>query len=64
MDACEGTCKRGDLCLGEVKRVHVFGGEGSPCGYDWGYWNYCDYAINLDKGEGFRVIEESELDEN
>ena len=48
MSECEGNC---GFHYGEVRRVRVWYGF-----YDWGFFNYCDTAIEIDRGNGFTVI--------
>ena len=49
MSKCDGNCIRHQ---GEIKRVRVFG----PVA-DWGEFNYCDYAVMVDRQAGFTVVE-------
>lgn len=46
---CKGECKEFGKCVGEVKKVYVVG---------WGYFNYCETAIETDRLRGFTIIED------
>ncbi len=46
---CEGDCENHE---GEVRQVHVIDKKTL---HDWGLFEYCDSAINEDRGRGFEV---------
>ena len=48
---CEGNCEVEGGCFGYVSRVHVI----SKGGHDWGEFNYCMNAIDVDKANGFDI---------
>lgn len=48
---CEGACKGFGGHNGPVVAVHVIG----PCGKDWGHFQYCQKAIEIDRKDGFQV---------
>lgn len=51
---CDGVCVINGDCKGEVIRVRVVG----PSGAEWGYFNYCQTAIDSDRKSGFYVEED------
>ena len=58
MPTCQGKCStRGD-CKGEVRQYRVIG----PAGADYGVYWYCDEAVDIDRRNGFAVLEEEESD--
>ena len=48
---CQGECKRSNECVGEVKKVIVYG-DFCPNGLEF---NYCQTAIEEDERRGFTV---------
>ena len=53
MKKCMGNCEgKGNPCIGEIKRVHVFDKD-----QDWGDYWYCEKAIQRDKDMGFTIEE-------
>ena len=51
---CDGRCSINQGCVGEIQRVRVSGR-----GEYWGEFNYCQTAIDIDRGNGLivKVIE-------
>jgi hypothetical protein len=47
---CEGLCS---IHQGEIRKVNVIDSDG----FNWGYFNYCDKAIEIDRENGFTVID-------
>ena len=52
---CEGGC---DFHEGELNTVRVIDPSGS--GHDWGYYRYCEKAVQADKDRGFDVYFEGD----
>jgi hypothetical protein len=51
---CDGNCEEYGGHSGEVVKCHVY----DPISvYDWGYFNYCKTAIEVDSDSGLDVIE-------
>jgi len=53
---CEGACKAFNKCKGDTKIVHIIDPKDN---YDWGYFYYCDTAIETDRKNGFLVVVET-----
>ena len=45
MSKCQGGCEYDGGHRGEVRRVHVH----APQGIDWGEFDYCERAVEIDK---------------
>lgn len=50
---CEGACGRWKGHAGLVRKVHV---SDPRTGTDWGFFDYCENAVDEDRGHGLTVV--------
>lgn len=61
MNKCEGN-REEHFCNGEVRAYHVTDPSSDHI-KDWGRYNYCDNAAQLDRDNGFTVTLDGEKDD-
>ena len=59
MPTCQGKCSTRGECKGEVQQYRVIG----PAGADYGTWWYCEEAVDIDRRNGFAVLDVEDRDD-